>query len=144
MADFIIEARDLGLFSCITDNGAGGLSSSLGEMARDPGGVEIHLDRAPLKYPGLAPWEIFLSEAQERMSVAVPPEKLDAFLALAVRREVEATDLGHFNATGRIDCYFEGKLAGSLSMDFLHNGVPRMMLKAELEPASPTPTIEGP
>lgn len=142
MADFIIEARDLGLFSCITDNGAGGLSSSLGEMARDPGGVEIHLDRAPLKYPGLAPWEIFLSEAQERMSVAVPPEKLEAFLALAERREVEATDLGSFNASGRIDCYFEGKLAGSLSMEFLHNGVPRMQLKAELAPSSPTPKVE--
>lgn len=142
MADFLLEARDLGLFNCITDNGAGGLSSSLGEMAREPGGVEVHLDRAPLKYPGLAPWEIFLSEAQERMSVAVPQEKLQAFLELAKRREVEATDLGKFNASGRIDCYFEGKLAGSLSMEFLHNGVPRMRLKAELEPASPAPNIE--
>lgn len=142
MADFLLEARDLGLFSCITDNGAGGLSSSLGEMAREPGGVEVHLDRAPLKYPGLAPWEIFLSEAQERMSVAVPPEKLQAFLDLAERREVEASDLGKFNASGRIDCFFEGKLAGSLSMEFLHNGVPRMRLKAELDPAKPTPHIE--
>lgn len=132
MADFILEARDLGLFTCITDNGAGGLSSSLGEMGRDPGGVEIHLDRAPLKYPGLAPWEIFLSEAQERMSLAVAPEKLNEFLALAERREVEATALGTFTSSGRIDCWYEGKLVGSLSMDFLHNGVPRMKLKAEL------------
>ncbi|HPU98829.1 MAG TPA: AIR synthase-related protein, partial [Candidatus Hydrogenedentes bacterium] len=58
MADFLLEARDLGLYTCITDNGAGGLSSSVGEMARKPGGAVLHLDRAPLKYPGLAPWEI--------------------------------------------------------------------------------------
>jgi phosphoribosylformylglycinamidine synthase len=139
MADFIIEARDLGLFTCITDNGAGGLSSSLGEMGRDPGGVEIHLDRAPLKYPGLAPWEIFLSEAQERMSLAVAPEKLEAFLALSERREVESTALGTFTNSGRIDCFYEGKLIGSLSMNFLHNGVPRMQLKAELVPHSSNP-----
>ena len=146
MADFIIEARDLGLFTCITDNGAGGLSSSLGEMGRDPGGVEIHLDRAPLKYPGLAPWEIFLSEAQERMSLAVAPEKLEAFLALSKRREVESTALGTFTNSGRIDCFYEGKLIGSLSMDFLHNGVPRMKLKAQLIPdsSSPKSRIENP
>jgi phosphoribosylformylglycinamidine synthase len=146
MADFIIEARDLGLFTCITDNGAGGLSSSLGEMGRDPGGVEIHLDRAPLKYPGLAPWEIFLSEAQERMSLAVAPEKLEAFLALSERREVESTALGTFTNSGRIDCFYEGKLIGSLSMNFLHNGVPRMKLKAQLLPDSSNPKsrIENP
>lgn len=137
MADFVLEARDLGLFSCITDNGAGGLSSSLGEMAREPGGVDVHLDRAPLKYPGLAPWEIFLSEAQERMSLAVPPEKLDAFMALAQRREVEASDLGEFTDNGFLRCYFDGALIGSLSMEFLHDGVPRMELRAELTPLKP-------
>lgn len=130
MADFILEARDLGLYSCITDNGAGGLSSSIGEMAKDPGGAEIHLDRAPLKYAGLAPWEIFLSEAQERMTVAVPPEHLDAFIALARRRGVEATSLGHFTDSGRLECFYNGERIGALTMDFLHNGVPRMDLKA--------------
>ena len=141
MADFLLEARDLGLYTCITDDGAGGLSSSVGEMARKPGGAAIHLDKAPLKYAGLAPWEIFLSEAQERMTLAVPPEHLDAFLDLARRREVEATVLGEFNDSGFLDCYFEGRLIGSLNMDFLHDGLPRMQLEARLEPAKSAPEL---
>lgn len=130
MADFLMEARDLGLYTCITDNGAGGLSSSVGEMARTPGGAEIHLDKAPLKYAGLAPWEIFLSEAQERMTVSVPPDKIDAFLELSQRRAVESTVLGTFNDSGKLACYFNGELVGILDMDFLHDGVPKMELKA--------------
>ena len=101
MFDMLTEARSLGLYSGMTDNGAGGLSSSIGEMATYTGGAEFDLARVPLKYPGLAPWEILVSEAQERMSLAIPPENLDAFLALARRREVEATDLGSFTDTGR-------------------------------------------
>ena len=80
MTDFLLRARDLGLYDAITDNGAGGLSSSVGEMARDSNGCELHLEKAPLKYAGLDPWEILLSEAQERMTLAVPPENLDRFL----------------------------------------------------------------
>lgn len=143
MLDFILEARDFGLYSCITDNGAGGLSSSLGEMAKDSGGVEIHLDKAPLKYAGLAPWEILLSEAQERMSLAVPTGHIDAFLALAKRREVEATVLGSFTASGKLECYYEGARVASLSMDFLHEGVPRMRLPAKLAQPAPRPAIKG-
>ncbi|MBX7255498.1 MAG: phosphoribosylformylglycinamidine synthase [Candidatus Hydrogenedentes bacterium] len=131
MADFLLEARDLGLFSCITDDGAGGLSSSIGEMARASGGAEVHLDRAPLKYPGLAPWEIFLSEAQERMTLSVPPEHEAAFMDLAKRRAVEATVLGTFTNSGRLECYFENKRIAALDMNFLHDGVPRMHLKAK-------------
>lgn len=138
MADFLLEARDLDLFTCITDNGAGGLSSSIGEMAEGPGGAAIHLDRAPLKYAGLAPWEIFLSEAQERMTLAVSPDKLDTFVALAKRRGVEATALGEFTDTGRLECYYEGSLIGALDMDFLHDGVPTMQLTARWSP----PTLE--
>jgi phosphoribosylformylglycinamidine synthase len=141
MADFLLEARDLGLFTCITDNGAGGLSSSIGEMGRDSGGAEIHLDRAPLKYAGLAPWEIFLSEAQERMTLAVDPKKLDALLALAARREVEATALGHFTDSGYLECFYADKLIGSLSMDFLHDGVPKMDLEAVLTPREAAPEV---
>src|SRR5215475_1350565 len=96
MFDFLLEARDQGLYTAITDNGAGGLSSSVGEMARDSNGCELHLERAPLKYAGLQPWEILVSEAQERMTLAVPPQHLDLFLALAARRGVEATVLGRF------------------------------------------------
>ncbi|MBI3118004.1 MAG: phosphoribosylformylglycinamidine synthase subunit PurL [Candidatus Hydrogenedentes bacterium] len=138
MSDFLLEARDLGLFSCITDNGAGGLSSSIGEMAKDPGGAEVHLDRAPLKYAGLAPWEVFLSEAQERMTLAVPPAQRDAFLRLAMQRSVEATVLGEFTDSGLLECYYEGKCIAQISMDFLHNGVPRMHLEAALTPAAAT------
>ena len=71
--DFLLEARDLGLYRTVTDNGAGGFSSSVGELATLSGGCEIYLDRVLLKQPGLAPWEIFLSESQERMTLAVPP-----------------------------------------------------------------------
>ena len=130
MADFLMEARDLGLYSSITDNGAGGLSSSVGEMARAPGGAEVHLDKAPVKYAGLAPWEIFLSEAQERMTLSVPPDKLDAFLALSRRRAVESSVLGEFTQSGKLQCFYNGKLIGSLDMAFLHDGVPKMELQA--------------
>ena len=141
MADFLLEARDLGLYNSITDNGAGGLSSSVGEMARGAGGARVHLERAPLKYAGLAPWEIFLSEAQERMTFAVPPEKIDAFLALAKKREVEATVLGEFTDAGRLECYYGGRLIGALDMDFLHDGVPKMRLDAAWTPPQPEPEI---
>lgn len=141
MSDFLLEARDLALYTCVTDNGAGGLSSSVGEMARDTGGAEMYLDKAPLKYPGLAPWEIFLSEAQERMTVALDPAQEAAFMDLARRREVEATIVGKFTDDGRLSCYHEGKLIGALDMDFLHDGVPKMTLRAELSPVAPEPEI---
>ncbi len=140
LSDFLLEARDLGLYRFVTDNGAGGLSSSLGEMARETkgpsgiGGCKIHLDRAPLKYAGLDPWEILVSEAQERMSFAVPPDKLAAFLELARRRGVEASDLGEFSGDGLFEAYFQGKLACSLAMDFLHDGNPKLHLKARWTP----------
>ncbi len=138
MTDFIMEARDLGLFTCITDNGAGGLSSSIGEMCRDSNGCEVHLDKCPLKYPGLAPWEIFVSEAQERMTMAVGPENLEALLALAAKREVEASEIGTFTDSGNLECFYKGERICSLSMDFLHDGVPTMELKAQLTPAEIT------
>ncbi|MDP1165942.1 AIR synthase-related protein, partial [Klebsiella pneumoniae] len=76
MTDFLLMARDTGLYTSITDNGAGGLSSSVGEMATEAGGARLSLDRAPLMYQGLQPWEILLSEAQERMTVAVPKDRV--------------------------------------------------------------------
>ncbi len=133
LSDFLFEARDRSLYNAITDNGAGGLSSSVGEMARSSGGAKIYLDRAPLKYAGLAPWEIFLSESQERMTVAVSPQNIDEFMTLAQKREVESTILGEFNDSGFLECYFNGKLIASISMEFLHEGVPTMQLKAKLE-----------
>ncbi|MFP4501353.1 MAG: phosphoribosylformylglycinamidine synthase subunit PurS [Candidatus Hydrogenedentota bacterium] len=141
MSDLLLEARDLGLYNNITDNGAGGLSSSVGEMARGSGGAVVHLDRAPLKYAGLAPWEIFLSEAQERMTLAIPPDKIDPFMDLAKRREVEATVLGKFSDSGKLETFYNGARIGALDMDFLHDGVPRMKLRAQWGPPAPAPEI---
>ncbi len=134
MTDFLLRARDLGLYNSITDNGAGGLSSSVGEMALESGGFELHLDRAPLKYPGLQPWEILVSEAQERMTVAVPQEKLDEFLKLSEKMGVESTVLGTFTDSGKYHCLYEGKTVAYLDMDFIHDGVPQMHLTAIWEP----------
>ena len=134
MFDFLIIARDRGLYNSITDNGAGGLSSSVGEMAEDTGGLELHLDRAPLKYPGLQPWEILISEAQERMTLAVPEDKLDAFISLATEMDVDATDLGTFTDSGFFHCLYEGKTVSYLSMEFVHEGVPQMVIPAKWQP----------
>jgi phosphoribosylformylglycinamidine synthase len=130
MFDFLLEARDAGLYSAITDNGAGGLSSSVGEMAEACGGADLDLALAPVKYAGLAPWEIFLSEAQERMTLAVPPEKVAALLELAARREVEATVLGSFTDDQFLHVRWGETTVALLDMDFLHDGVPRMRLDA--------------
>ncbi len=136
MFDFLLEARDLGLYEAITDNGAGGLSSSVGEMARGSGGARIDLARAPLKYAGLAPWEILLSEAQERMTLAVAPEKIGTFLDLARRREVEATVLGEFTSSGRLHVTYGDETAAVLDMEFLYDGNPDLDLDARWTPPS--------
>ena len=139
MTDLLMEARDLGLFAGLTDNGAGGLSSSLGEMALEPGGVRIHLDKCPLKYTGLAPWEILLSESQERMSLAVRPAKIGELLSLAKRRGVEATVIGEFTDSGFVEVFHEGRQVARVACAFLADGVPRMHLEAAWDPA-PRPT----
>ncbi|MCL2294074.1 MAG: AIR synthase-related protein [Spirochaetes bacterium] len=131
MLDFLLEARDAGLYKGITDNGAGGISSSLGEMAEYCGGVRIDLHKCPLKYDGLAPWEILVSESQERMSLAVSPDKIEEFLELAKKRGVEATVVGEFTNSGFVDIRFGNERAGLLSLEFLHRGNPEMRLKAE-------------
>jgi len=134
MFDFLAIARDRGLYNSLTDNGAGGLSSSVGEMAEDTGGFEMHLDRAPLKYPGLQPWEILISEAQERMTLAVPPAKLAEFMTLAREMDVEVSDLGNFTDSGFFHCLYEGETVSYLSMEFLHEGVPQMVIPARWQP----------
>ena len=131
--DCVIRARNLGLYSAITDNGAGGLSSSVGEMAEDTGGCRIDLSKAPLKYDGLKPWEILLSEAQERMTLAVPPEHLDAFFTLAEEMDVEATALGEYTDSGYFHVTYGERQVACLPMDFMHDGVPRMQLAARWE-----------
>lgn len=140
MYEFLLEARDQGLFRALTDNGAGGLSSSIGEMSRLSGGADLDLAQAPLKYEGLQPWEIFLSEAQERMSLAVPPEKLDALQQLARRREVLVAALGRFTDSGALVVRYGARVVAHLDLEFLHEGGPRMTLEARWQP----PQIESP
>lgn len=129
--DFLAEARDKSLFCGITDNGAGGLSSSLGEMAEFSGGIRVDLDKCPLKYAGLAPWEIWVSESQERMSLAVADETLEEFLALAKKRDVEATVIGEFTDSGFIELFYNKKPVCALELAFIHDGLPKMNLQAE-------------
>jgi len=130
MLDFLLEARDLDLYRTLTDNGAGGLSSSIGELAQISNGCEIYLDKCPLKYAGLNPWEILLSEAQERMTVVIDPEKIDEFLKLAERRDVESTIVGKFTNSGKFQVSYKDETVAYLDMEFLHEGMPQMNLKA--------------
>ncbi|MEI8172948.1 MAG: AIR synthase-related protein [Deltaproteobacteria bacterium] len=134
MTDFLLIARDRGLYRAITDNGAGGLSSSVGETARLCGGCEMDLKKAPLKYPGLNPWEILISESQERMTLAVAPEHVQAFLDLARKMDVEATALGTYTDSGKFHVRYGEETVAYLDMDFLHDGVPQMQLRAKWLP----------
>jgi phosphoribosylformylglycinamidine synthase II len=143
MLDLLLEARDRGLYKGITDNGAGGLSSSLGEMAILSGGVRIELERCPLKYSGLAPWEILVSESQERMSLAVSPDKLEELLELACARNVEATVVGCFTDSGYVEITYQAAPVGLLQCSFLHEGLPTMNLTARWEPPDRREKIHG-
>jgi len=130
MTDFLLAARDRGLYRAITDNGAGGLSSSVGEMATYSGGCELDLTHAPLKYQGLQPWEILISEAQERMTLAIDPKKIKPFLEMAGKMDVEATVLGKFTASGKFHVLYGSQTVAWLDMHFLHAGVPQLRLHA--------------
>ncbi|MCB9665164.1 MAG: phosphoribosylformylglycinamidine synthase subunit PurL [Alphaproteobacteria bacterium] len=127
--EVVVRARDAGLYNAITDCGAGGLSSAVGEMG-ELLGATIHLERVPLKYGGLRPWEVWLSEAQERMVLAVPEGSWAAFLALCEDWEVEATDLGTFTGDGRLRLLHGELVVADLSMHMLHDGIPQRELHA--------------
>lgn len=129
--DFLLDARDRGLYRTLTDNGAGGFSSSVGELAILSNGCEMHLDRALLKQTNMMPWEILVSESQERMTLAVAEECWNDLELLADYHEVEIFILGHFTDTGRFHILYEGETVGDLSLEFLHNGLPQMQLDAE-------------
>ena len=130
LSDAIVkEARDMNLYNSITDNGAGGFSSSIGEMAKESGGALIDLEKAPLKYLGLQPWEIWVSESQERMTLWVPPQKWKTFYNLMQSRGVEATIVGEFTNSGKCIVQYKGKKVMDMDMEFLHNGLPKTHLK---------------
>jgi phosphoribosylformylglycinamidine synthase len=128
--DVILQARDQGLYTAITDCGAGGFSSAVGEMAAELGAV-VHLDKAPLKYEGLSYTEIWISESQERMVLAVPPENWPKLDALCKSEGVEAAVLGTFEVSGRLRLNYQGKQVGDLAMEFLHDGRPDIVRKAD-------------
>ena len=134
MIDMIIEARDAGLIQVITDNGAGGLSSSVGEMAELTDGADIDLSVVPLKQAGLSPWEILVSESQERMTVGVRPADCAEFERLADLHEVEATNIGTFTNSGAFVVHHADAPVAHLPISFLHDGCPQLNLESEWEP----------
>lgn len=129
IVDALLQARDENLYRSITDCGAGGFSSAVGEMGEDTG-AEVHLERVPLKYEGLAPWEIWLSEAQERMVIAVPPQNIETLIEICEAEMVEATVLGNFTDTHRLQVFYAGVIVADLDMQFLHKGLPQHVKKA--------------
>lgn len=135
LSDVLVkEARDLGLYTSITDNGAGGLSCSVAEMAKESGGCSVDLNKVPLKYPGLQPWEIWISESQERMTLAVPKDKWNDFSSLMRRRGVEATIIGEFTDSGKCVVSYDDKNIMDVGMDFLHGGLPPRPMKTTFTP----------
>jgi phosphoribosylformylglycinamidine synthase II len=132
LLDVLLVARDRGLYNAVTDCGAGGFSSAVGEMGERIG-AEVHLDRAPLKYEGLSYTEIWISEAQERMILAVPDEKWAELSALCASEGVEATVIGRFEPTGRLTLKYNGNVVADLEMEFLHDGRPPVVREAVYE-----------
>jgi phosphoribosylformylglycinamidine synthase len=128
LLDFVIEARDANLITGITDNGAGGLSSSIGEMAQITNGALLKLESVPTKYPGLADWEIVVSESQERMTLST--RNLDALKTLAGKHNVEISAVGEFNQSGCFQIMRGERVIALLRLDFLHDGCPRLELDA--------------
>jgi len=146
LSDAIVkEARDLKLYTSITDNGAGGISCSVAEMAKECGGCTIELEKVPLKYPGMQPWQTWISESQERMTLAIPKEKVQEFIDLMNRRGVEATVIGEFNDSGKCIVNHNGKTIMELDMHFLHDGLPKKTIKTEeIKTGHPEPEFEQP
>lgn len=137
--DAVMACADEDLFSSITDCGAGGFSSAVGEMAEGTGAV-VQLENAPLKYQGLAPWEIWISEAQERMVLSVPPEKLERLLQVCEDECCEAVVLGTFSDDNRLVVKHHDAVHCDMDLEFLHDGLPPRVLEASYE----APKLEEP
>lgn len=129
LSDAIVrELRDKNLYSSITDNGAGGISCSVAEMAQECGGCEVDLSSVPLKYPGLAPWQIWISESQERMTLSVPKKHWKEMKRILEKHGTEATVIGRFTASGRCVVNYGGKKIMDIALAFLHDGRPTKLL----------------
>ena len=127
--DGILKARDLNLYTAITDCGAGGLSSAVGEMGLEMG-VRVDLDKVPLKYSGLSYMEIWISESQERMVISVAPEKKEELLKVCLDENLEATVIGEFTDTKKLELYYKNNLVCNIDMEFLHAGPPKISREA--------------
>jgi len=138
VVDTILQARDLNLYKAITDCGAGGLSSAVGEMGEEIG-AEVYLERVPIKYKGLSYTEIWISEAQERMVLAVAPKNAKRLLKVFSDENVEAVIIGKFTNTKKLHLLYNGKTVANLDMSFLHNGVPKIKRKAVWKKKNFTP-----
>lgn len=135
VTDVLLMARDRGLYNNITDCGAGGLSSAVGEMGKDLGAV-VDLEKVPLKYEGLSYSEIWISEAQERMVLSVPPKNKEEIKKIFEQEDVEATIIGKFTGDKKLRLRYKGETVADIEMDFLHNGLPRIKYKATWSPLS--------
>lgn len=125
------------LYNAITDCGAGGFSSAVGEMGSQLG-AEVHLDRAPLKYAGLSYTEIWISEAQERMILAVPAENVAALRRICDEEHVELADLGHFGTpSADLVLFYDNTEVGRLPMRFIHEGIPTPTREAVWRESAP-------
>jgi phosphoribosylformylglycinamidine synthase len=141
IVDTLLKARDAGLYHAITDCGGGGLSSAVGEMGESCG-VRLDLDKVPLKYQGLSYTEIWISEAQERMVLAVSREKLDALLDIFRMEDVEAASIGEFSNDKHLRLFYQGNLVCDLEMRFLHEGLPQVVRSARWqEKKNPEPRL---
>jgi len=144
MIDVLLVARERGLYRRITDCGGGGLSSAVGEMAAETG-VRVNLEKVPLKYSGLSYREIWLSESQERMLLAVPPESAKELIGLFASEDVEATVIGEFTNDKRLKLLYQDNLVCDLDMEFLHHGLPQSERKAVWQPPDhPEPEFAEP
>jgi phosphoribosylformylglycinamidine synthase len=134
MHDFLLEVRDEGLIAFITDNGGGGLSSSVGESARFSNGCVVELEKVPLKYEGLDQWEIWVSESQERMTVAIKPEDWAHFEELSKKHAVESTVIGRYTDSGKLNITYDGETCASVDIDFMTSQFPQWTFEAEWTP----------
>jgi len=128
--DAINEASEKNLIRMVQDSGGGGLSSAVGEIGSELG-VNIQLKKERLKYQGLSPWEIWLSESQERMILAIPKNKLKEFEAICKKYNVEFSELGYFTGLKKLEVYFGRELVCDLDMSFLHEGLPQRKMIAK-------------
>jgi phosphoribosylformylglycinamidine synthase subunit PurSL len=124
MLDAIIEARDKNCIRAITDCGAAGLSSAVGELGEDIG-VTVDISKCPLKYSGLSPWEIWLSESQERMVLVISPKNIKNFTNICKKYNVQSTVIGNFDGSHKLNLFYGKKRVSDLDYSFLKKGLPQ-------------------